>query len=59
MVFKLLKNTFFCNFLLTSVKKPKSLKAIYIYGSESSHDTLSENGMVYRCLRHCLLDISD
>ena len=28
-------------------KKPKSVKAIYIYASESSHCTLSEGGMVW------------
>ena len=33
-------------------KKPKSIKAISIYASESSHYTLSENGMVYRGLSH-------
>ena len=37
-VLKLSKNYIFCNF--------------HIYTSESSHYTLSENDMVYRCLRH-------
>ena len=29
-------------------KKPEPVKAIYIYASESSHYTLSENDIVYR-----------
>ena len=28
------------------------MKAIYTYASESSYYTLSENDMVYKCLRH-------
>ena len=40
-------------------KKPKSLKAIFMYASEISHDTLLENGMVYRSLSHRSWDISD
>ena len=39
----------FCAYLS---KKFKSVKAIYIYPSESSHYTLSENDMVYRGLSH-------
>ena len=42
----------FCNFVLTSARKSKSDKAIYIYGSESSYYNLSENDMVYRGLSH-------
>ena len=34
-------------------KKSKSVKEIYIYASESSHYTLSENDMVYRGPSHC------
>ena len=37
---------FFFNFVLQ--QEPKSVKVIYIYASESSHCTLSENDMVYR-----------
>ena len=33
-------------------KKSKSVKAIFIYASKSSHYTLSENAMVYRGLSH-------
>ena len=33
-------------------KKSRSVKPIYIYASESSHYTLSENGMVYRSRSH-------
>ena len=40
-------------------KKPKSTKAIYIYASDSSCYTLSENDMVYRGLIHRSWDISD
>ena len=29
-------------------KKPETVKAIYIYASESSHYALSENDMIYR-----------
>ena len=40
-------------------KKPKSVKAIYVYASESSHCMLSKNDMVYGGLSHCSWDISD
>ena len=33
-------------------KKNKSVKATYLYAPESSHYTLSENGMVYGGLSH-------
>ena len=33
-------------------KKSKSVKAMYRYACESSHYTLSDNGMVYRGMRH-------
>ena len=52
MVFKLSKKVHFLQFRTEISKKPKSLKAIYIYASESSHYTLSGNGMVYRDLTH-------
>ena len=40
-------------------KKSKSVKASYIYASESSHYTLSEKAMVYRGLSHHSWDISN
>ena len=33
-------------------KKPKTVKAIYIYAPEISHYTLSENDIVYGGLKH-------
>ena len=59
MVFKLSKKGHFLQFCADLSKKSKSVKAIYIYASESSHYTLSENGMVYRGLSHHSWDISD
>ena len=58
MVFKLSKKVHFMQFVLTSATnlRPKSTKAIYIYASESSHHTLSENDMVYKGLSHCSWD---
>ena len=47
----------FCYFLLTSARNLS--QAIYIYASESSHSTFSENDMVYRGLSHRSWDISD
>ena len=46
------KKCFFFQFCADLIKKPKSVRAIYIYASESSHYTLSENDMVYRGLSH-------
>ena len=40
------KKVYFLQFWADLNKKPKSVKAIYIYGSESSHYTLSENYMI-------------
>ena len=48
MILKLYKRVHFCNFFADLCKKPESAKAMYIYASESSHYTLSENDMVYR-----------
>ena len=59
MVLKLSKKVYFLQFCADLSKKSKSVKAIYIYASESSHYTLSENGMVYRCLKHRLWGISE
>ena len=52
MVLELSKKVHFLQFCADLSKKLQSLKAIYIYASESSYYTLSENGMVYRGLRH-------
>ena len=59
MVCKLSKKVQFLQFCADLSKKSKSVKAIYIYASESSHYTLSENAMVYRGLSHRSWDISD
>ena len=53
MVCKLFKKVHFLQFCADLSKKSKSVKAIYIYASERSHYTLSENAMVYRVLSHC------
>ena len=45
MVCKLSKKVHFLQFCADLSKKSKSVKAIYIYASESSHYTLSENVM--------------
>ena len=42
----------FLQFCADLSKKPKSVKAIYIYETESSDYTLSENDIVYRGLSH-------
>ena len=47
MVGKLSEKVHFLQFCADLSKKSKSVKAIYIYASESSHYTLSENAMVY------------
>ena len=56
MVLKLSKKVHFMQFCADLSNKPKSIKAIYIYASESSHHTLSENDMVYKGLSHCSWD---
>ena len=48
MVLKLSKQVHFLQFFVDISKKFKSAEAIYVYVSETSHNTLSENGMVYR-----------
>ena len=50
MVCKLSKKGHFLQFCADLSNKSKSVKAIYIYASESSHYILSENAMVYRGL---------
>ena len=52
MVLKLSKKVHFPQFCADLSQKPKSVNAIYIYGSESSYYSLSENDMVYRGLTH-------
>ena len=47
MVLKLFKKVHFLQFCADFSKKYKSIKAIYIYTSERSCYTLSENGFVY------------
>ena len=49
---KLSKKVHFLQFCVDLSKKFKSIKAIYIYASESSHCTLSEYGIVYRGPSH-------
>ena len=48
MVFTLSKKVNLFQFCADLSKKPKSVKASYIYASESSHSTFLENNMVYR-----------
>ena len=59
MVLKLPKKVHFMQFCAYLSKKPKSVKAIYIHASESSHYTLLENDIVYRGLKHRSRDISN
>ena len=59
MVCKLSKKWYFLQLWADLSKKSKSVKAIYKYATESSHYTLSENAMVYRCLSHHSWDIRD
>ena len=53
------KRAFFLQFCADISKKSKSVKAFYIYASESAHYTLSENAMVYRGLSYRSGDISN
>ena len=50
MVCKLSKKGHFLKFCADLSKTSKSVTAVYIYVSESSHYTLSENAIVYRGL---------
>ena len=59
MVCKLSKKVHFLQICADFSKKSKFVKAIYIYASESSHFSLSENGMVHRGPSHRSWDISD
>ena len=58
MVCKLSKKVHFLQFCADLSKKSKSVEAIYIYASESSHYSLVENAMIYSGLRHRLWDIA-
>ena len=58
-VLKLSKKVHFLQLCAAPRKKSKPIKAIYIYASESSLSTLSENGMVYRGPSHRSWDISN
>ena len=49
----------FLQFCTDPSKKSSSITAIYIYASESSYYSLSENDMVYRGLSHLSWDISN
>ena len=52
MVCKLSKKVSFLQLCADRSKKSKSVKAIYIYASDSSHYSLSENAMNYKGLSH-------
>ena len=52
MVLKFSEKLKFLQFRADLSKKPKSIKTILIYASESSYQTLSENDMVYWGLSH-------
>ena len=58
-VCKLSKKVHFLQSCADLSKKSKSVEAIYIYASERSYYTLSENAMIYRGLGHRSWDISD
>ena len=58
MVCKLSKKVNFLQFCADLSNKSRS-KSIYIYTSESSHYTLSENTIAFRGLSHRSWDISD
>ena len=59
MILKLSKKVHFLQFFADLSKKAKSVNAIYIYASESSHYTISENGMGNRGLSLCSWDINN
>ena len=58
-VLKLFKREHFLQFCAGLGKQSESIKAIYIYTSECSLYTLSENDMVYRDLSLCSWNIID
>ena len=53
------KKVHFMQFCVEFTQKPKSVKAIYRYGSESSYYSFSENDMVYRGLSQRSRDTSN
>ena len=55
---KIAEKSAFLNFVLTSAKKSKYVRAIYIYASETSRYVLSENVIVYYAMTSCVEDIS-
>ena len=57
--FSIAKKSVFLHFCTDPSKKSNSITAIYIYASESSYYSLSENDMVYRGLSHRSWDISN
>ena len=57
--FSIAKKSVFLQFCTDPSKKSNSIKAIYIYASESSYYSLSENDMVCRGLSHRSWDISN
>ena len=58
MFLKLPKKVHFLQFCADPTKKPKSVKAVYIYSSERTRYALSENGIVYCAMTYCFGDIS-
>ena len=57
-VFELSKKVHFLRFSADLSKKFKSIKTIYIYASERSHYTHSENGIVYYAMTYSFGDIT-
>ena len=57
MVFKLSKKVNVLQFCADICKKFESTKAFYIYASDKSRYTLSENGIVYYVMTYCFGDI--
>ena len=55
-VLKLSKNVQLLQFCADLSKKPNSVKVIYLYASENSYYTLSENDMVYMDLSYSWRD---
>ena len=53
------EKVYFLQFCTDLSQKTKPVKAIYIYGSESSHYSLSENDLVYRGLSHRSRNLSN
>ena len=51
------KNRIILQFCSDLDKKSKSIKEIYIYASEKSRYTLSENGIDYYTMTYCFRDI--